>query len=87
MSKWQLQELNCQKYAVDDLLALRLYLALSLTMCFEVDKCCFCLDVETATRAIALVEATVAAPLVVRGLAELHVGALTAGMLLFISAW
>ncbi len=61
-------------------------------MCFEVDKCCFCVDVTTATRAIALVEATVAAPLVVRGVAELDcscrgVVLLVAGHVLALSAW
>ncbi len=61
-------------------------------MCFEVDKCCFCVDMMMATWAIALVEATVAAPPVVRGVVELDcscrgVVLLVAGHVLAFSAW
>ena len=37
-----------------------------LKMCLEVGQCCFCVDLSTATRAIALMEAAVSAPLVVQ---------------------
>lgn len=35
-------------------------------MCIEVEKCCFCVDLETATRAIALMEAVLAVPCVIQ---------------------
>lgn len=53
-------------------------------MCIIVDKCCFCVDIETATRAIALGEAVLSVPMLIHGLASLSVLNLAVGLLLFV---
>ena len=49
--------------------------------------CCFCIDLATASRAIALTEMVLAVPCIVSGVASLSITSLAAGMLLFVSAW
>ena len=49
--------------------------------------CCFCIDLETAARAVALTEVVLAVPCIVSGVASLSVPSLATGMLLFVSAW
>ena len=56
-------------------------------MCILLTKCCFCVDLPTATKAIALSEAVLALPCLLRGMAAMSVTSLAVGLMLFVSAW
>ena len=51
------------------------------------DKCCFCVNVELGSHCVALIELTLALPLVIHGLATLNLPIGAIGLLLTVSAW